>query len=377
VKKTLFISAGDLSGDIAGARLADAFIKNGWDVFGAGGDNLKNAGVTLLKNIISKSTIGVIEPVKNIPYFFNLLGKMKHFIKEKPPTAAVVIDFWGFHSFLIKALWRQKIPVFYYISPQIWASRFGRIKKIKKIVKKVFVIYPFEEKIYREFGVPAEFLGNPVAELIPEAQYNPDSRDIGILPGSRKDEIKRHLPLLIKVTEEMKKISSFRYKCFKPPCTDGNLYKNIPGDWEIVEENDYSNRKNLKFAISSSGTATLENALLGIPMVIIYKTSALSYALGKKLIKTKFIGLPNILSGELLSPEFVQAEARCEKILPVIKDLLRKDKLLVTSHNLLKIRASLERNNIEENIFKTISGDRSGSGKIEQNSVIGTVPNIQ
>jgi len=371
MKKTLFISAGDLSGDIAGSRLAAAFIKNGWDVCGVGGDNLKNAGVNLLKNIVSKSTIGFIEPVKNIPYFLNLLGEIKHFTKETRPDAAVVIDFWGFHSLLIKALWRQKIPVFYYISPQIWASRFGRIKKIKKLVKKVFVIYPFEEKIYRDAGVPAQFLGNPIAGAIPEARYNPDSMDIGILPGSRSGELKKHLPLLIKLTDGMKKISSFRYKCFKPPGTDKNLYKNVPVDWEIVEESDYSNRKNLKFAISASGTATLENALLGIPMVIIYKTSALSYALGKKIVKTKFIGLPNILSEKLIAPEFIQADATTEKILPVIKDLLRKDKLLAASRALLQIRASLQRRGIEENIFKTISGNETTIGKTKQNSVKG------
>lgn len=357
MKKTLFISAGDFSGDIFGSRLAGVFIKNSWDVFGLGGDNFRNAGVKLIKNIISRSTMGFIEPVKNIPYFLNLLEKIKRSLKEKTPDAAVVIDFWGFHSFLIKILHRQKIPVFYYISPQIWASRFERIKKIKKFIKKVFVIYPFEEKIYRDFGVPAQFFGHPVTESIPGAQYNPDSRDIGILPGSRTGEIKKHLPLLIKITKEMKKISSFKYKCFKPARPNAHLYKNIPSDWEIVEENDYSNRKNLKFAISCSGTATLENALLGIPMVIIYKTSPVSYAIAKKIIKTKFIGLPNILSEKPLVPEFIQSDAVPEKILPVVKDLLRKDKLLETSRNLLKIRTSLESRNIEENIFKAITAE--------------------
>ncbi len=358
MKKTLFISAGDFSGDRLAGRLAEEFVKNGWSVFGLGGKNLKNSGAELIEEITKRSTIGFLEAAKNVFYFRKILSKTRQEIKERKPDAAVVIDFWGFHSFLIKAIKKEGIPVYYYVSPQVWASREGRVQKIRKFVRKVFVIFPFEKNFYEEHGVPAEYVGHPLAEIIPPPRYSPDSEYIGILPGSRKDEIKNLIPAMISIAEKLP--GKNRFICFKPPWADKKLYRKIPQSWELAEDENYKKRQNLKFAISCSGTATLENALLGIPMVILYKTSPVTFEIAKRIVKTKFIGMPNILAGHEIVPEFVQREIAPDRITSEIVKMSSREKLLEKSAELIKMRETLSSGSAERKIFDFISGNRTG-----------------
>ena len=357
MQKSIFISAGDFSGDILAGRLAAKFIENGWSAVGIGGEKMASSGVKLIENIISKSTIGFIEPLKNIPFFLHLLRKLKKYIKKNKPTAAVVVDFWGFHSLLIKVLASEGVPVYYYVSPQLWASRPGRAKKIKKFVKKVFTVFPFEEEFYRKRRIAAVFVGHPLTDVLPEACYKPASDIFGILPGSRPSEVARHLPLLIRISEILKKEFRFRFVCFKAPSLNASFYTDIPAFWELIEDEDYTERKKLKFAICSSGTATFENALLGIPMAIIYKTSHLSYFIAKKLVKTNFIGMPNILLKEEVVPEFIQNRAEADIILPVLENMLKENNLARVSEKLMTIRKILEKKKAETTVFNEISGE--------------------
>ncbi len=350
----VFISAGDFSGDVFASRLAETFINSGWKVSGVGGAFLAKSGADVIENIVKRNTIGFIEPIRNIFFFHALLGKIKRFCARERPDAAVMVDFWGFNSHLLPLFAEAGVPVFYYICPQIWASRFGRIKKIKKYVRKVFPVFPFEEKIYLENGVNAFFPGHPLAEMLPEAAYNADSPYIGLLPGSRKAELERHLPVMAKVVRLLGAAGKFRFKCFKAPSLSKELYSHLPENCALVEDNDYSQRKNLRLAIASSGTASFENAMLGIPTVIMYKTSFISYAIAKQLVKTEFIGMPNILAGKSVAPEFIQTEARAYRILHEVRHMLKKDNLLRTSGELLKLRSLLDKKNAEANVVREI-----------------------
>ncbi|MBU4134547.1 hypothetical protein KKH42_04400 [bacterium] len=317
-----------------------------------------------MEDIVKRSAIGFIEPFQNIFFFHALLGRIKRFCRRYRPDAAVMVDFWGFNSLLLPLFAKSGIPVFYYICPQIWASRFGRIKKIKKYVRKVFPVFPFEEKIYLENGIKAFFPGHPLASMLPEPAYNVDSPYIGLLPGSRSGELKKHLPVMVKIIRMLSSArcaaGNFRFKCFKAPSLGKEHYSSLPANCILVEDKDYSERKNLRLAIASSGTASFENAMLGIPTVIMYKTSFISYAIAKQLVKTKFIGMPNILAGKSVAPEFVQTDARAYKILHEIKHMLKNDNAIRASEELLKLRPLLDKKNAEKNVLGEIEKELKG-----------------
>jgi len=323
-------------------------------VSAVGGDALSNSGADVIENIVKRNAIGFIEPLKNIFFFHRTLGKIKRFCGKKRPDAAVMVDFWGFNSHLLPFFAGAGIPVFYYICPQIWASRFGRLKKIKKYVSKVFPVFPFEEKIYSENGVKAFFPGHPLAEMLPEAAYNADSPYIGLLPGSRKEELARHLPVMVQLVRLLGREGKFSFKCFKAPSLPKELYSSIPENCQLLEDGDYSVRRNLRLAIASSGTASFENAMLGIPTVIMYKTSFISYIIARMLVKTEFIGMPNILAGKSVLPEFIQSDARANNILREVRRMLKKDNLLSISGELLKLRYMLDKKNAEANVVREI-----------------------
>jgi len=354
MKNSVFISAGDPSGEIYAKRIAEVFIKNGWKVSATGGKLLKKLNLFQVVDLVSNATMGFWEPLKNLSFFVKAKRNIASFTKKEKPKIAVLIDFWGFHSQLFNVLKENKVSVYYYVSPQIWASRFGRIKKIKKFVKKIFIIYPFEAEIYKKFNIPVSFYGHPLTQIIPSPQYNPNSKIIGLLPGSRKSEVQKILPVLIKASALLKKIfDEFEFICFKSPSLDLGAYKNIPSFWKIVADENFEMRKKLLFAITCSGTATLENALLGIPQVVVYKTSFLSYAIAKRIVKTKYISLPNIIFGEKICPELIQEKATPSKIANVSLKILKNDKLSM-SEKFLNLREKIEGKGIEEKIFEDI-----------------------
>ena len=202
----------------------------------------------------------------------------------------------------------------------------------------------------------AFFPGHPLAEMLPEAAYNADSPYIGLLPGSRKDELARHLPVMVKIIRLLGEEGNFSFKCFKAPSLPKELYSSLPENCELVEDRDYAQRKNLRLAIASSGTASFENAMLGIPTVIMYKTSFISYTIARHIVKTEFIGMPNILAGKSVAPEFIQTEARPHRILHEVRQMLKKDNLFRASGELLKLRSMLDKKNAEANVVREIEG---------------------
>jgi len=349
----VFISAGDFSGDIFAARLAGTFMASGWEVSAVGGAALRESGAEIIADVSARNDIGFIEPLRNIIFFRRLLGRIKSFCVENQPDAAVMVDFWGFNSHLLPLFAGVGTKVFYYICPQIWASRFARVKKIKKYVSKVFPVFPFEEKIYLAHGVNALFPGHPLTAMLPEPAYDPESPYIGLLPGSRKSELEKHLPVMAALIKLLGG-GEFRFKCFKAPSLPMELYSTLPDSCEIVEDKGYVHRRSLRLAVASSGTASFENAMLGIPTLIMYKTSFLSYSIARRVVKSRFIGMPNILAGKLVTPELIQTEAAPFRILRELTAMLKKDKLLCTSAELVKLRNLFGQKNAEANVVSEI-----------------------
>jgi lipid-A-disaccharide synthase len=266
-----------------------------------------------VEDLASRSIVGFWEPLLKLGFFVRLALRLKNLMITRRPAALVCIDYYGFNRRLLTAAKSAGIPAYYFISPQVWASRPGRIQVLKRLVRKMLVIFPFEERLYRAAGVPCVFVGHPLLDLVPE----PDSRPpcappftVGLLPGSRRTEVRRHLPVLLEAFGLIAaRYPGSRALLFASPHMPDSAYAAADGRAEIVRETGYNKRAGLDVALSSSGTATLENALLGVPMVVIYKMSWLTFAIARSLIRVPHIAMANLLAGRRLMPELVQHEA--------------------------------------------------------------------
>lgn len=350
--KKLFIVAGDPSGDLHGANLVTALreISSQIEIDGLGGERMERAGVRLLDKLTELAIVGFSEAINNILALRQIYRKTEEFLRKEKPDIIVLIDYPGFNLRLAGLAKRLKIPLIYYIGPQIWAWRRGRIKDIAELVNKMLVIFPFEEETYKRAGVDVSFVGHPLLDTIQPTKskeevyrkygFDPNSPIIGLMPGSRKQEIERLLPVML---EASRRIAENRKVQFVLPLA-GNIPMNYikeritefemdrlnrtklsksqkeersPLPILVVRDEDYNIRRTLTLALVASGTATLENACLGIPMIIIYKVSLFSYLLARLLIRIPRIGLANIVAGKRVVPEFIQQKARAKEIAEV------------------------------------------------------------
>jgi len=315
--KKIFIVAGDPSGDIHGGNLAKHIQETSPEtrIYSAGGIHLKKYSrqITDLTEIAVTGIFEVAGYLKKILDKFNLTVRKIQGIK---PDIVILIDFPDFNLRLAKKLKAKGFRIFYYISPQVWAWRKNRIKLIKKYIDKVLVIFPFEEVFYKKHGVKAVYVGNPSSESIPEKllkqnSYTDDNekKRIIFLPGSRTKEVTRHLPLMIE-TKKLLQPLGLSFAVIKYPRLPGRLFEKAEEEGiEIIEENRYQAIAESLIAVSSSGTATLELALLNIPTVVIYKTALLSWLILKSIVKIDFISIVNILAKEEVFPELIQYKA--------------------------------------------------------------------
>ncbi|OGS44332.1 MAG: lipid-A-disaccharide synthase [Elusimicrobia bacterium RIFOXYD2_FULL_34_15] len=327
----IFISAGDPSGDLHGSNLIKEIKLQSpaTQIFGFGGSKMASSAV-IFDKIADKSILGFWEPIKNIPRLKNNFSIAKNFFSKEKPDIFIPIDYYGFNIHLVKEAHRQNIPIIYFISPQVWATRRGRIKELKKYVKKILVIYPFEEAIYDKEGIDCGFVGNPLLDIIPQGLIHKSNefKTIGIMPGSRIQEIKNHFHIFVeafKIINKTFKDSKVIIPVFSDDVRE-YIRKNFFLDFnkvEFVQYNDYEKRAKMDICITSSGTATVENMILGVPMVIVYKTSFITYHIAKLLINIPYIGMVNILSGKMICPELIQYEATpkniAEKCLEILK----------------------------------------------------------
>ncbi len=371
IKKRIFFCAGDVSGDIHASNLMKE-LKNlspNLCFDSVGGQRMKALSDTFLYDMVAKGASGFVEPIKKIFTLLDLLNLIKDYFDKQKPACVVLTDFFGFNSRVMKAAYARKIPVYYYVCPQVWASRKYRAKKIVKMAKKMFVIFPFEKKIYTELGGDAMFLGNPLLDSIPEPSRKTFKEDknaefkIGMMPGSRRSEIEKHTKLFWQAFKEIKKTlpNAKAYLFAVPEVSDETLFGHIGGkdkDFEIIREKDYKIRRDMDFVITCSGTATLENALLNLPMVVVYKTSWITYAIARMIIQVPFISLVNILRKQQVVKELIQNQATPKNIAKETTYVLgNQKKFSAMCKNMSAIREHLGMPGVAKRVAEVILGE--------------------
>jgi lipid-A-disaccharide synthase len=327
-----YIIAGEASGDLHGSNLI-AELKNhdpDADFRVWGGDKMASKGAVVVKHIRDLAFMGFIEVIANIRTIYSNLRFCKKDILEYNPDAVILIDYPGFNLEIAKFLKGKKIKVIYYISPQVWAWKKSRVHTIKKVVDKLIVILPFEKQFFKEFDIDAEFAGHPLLDALPEQQssdvYMHDKKPVvALLPGSRKQEIKKVLPVMLSIVNDFPEIEfvlagvhSIGLKYYS------EIVKDLPVKIEI--DRTYEVLAKSRAALVTSGTATLETALIGIPEVVCYKAGVISYTIARKLIQVKYISLVNLIMDKLIVKELIQNDLNRQTLRGELNNLLNNQK---------------------------------------------------
>ena len=345
----LLIIAGDPSADRHGAALVEALHAERPDlrVTALGGTYLREEASDFLYPLVGVGGFGFWEPLTKLPQLWAARRAVKKILKKDRPDVVVPMDYYGFNIHVARLARRAGIPVVYYISPQVWASRPGRIEKLARVVSKMLVIFPFEADLYQKAGVPVRFVGHPLLERVPAPSPESATPTIGLLPGSRRGTIARHLPLLVRTADLLRRdFPDARCVLIRPDEIEPDFYRPFlaSAPWlELTADPSYDARKGLWMAIGVSGTAALENTLLGIPMIIMYKLSRLTYWIAKNLIRVRHVGIPNLLAGTSVVPELLQDEATPERLAQAAEPFLKdQDRRKAVRERLLSLRATLQ-----------------------------------
>ena len=355
----IVISAGEASGDLHGAHLIRELLKivPNLDVQGIGGKNLEAAGTRLIANISDMAVVGLTEVVFKLRFIRKVFSRLERIFRKEKPDLLILIDYSGFNLPLARAAKKEGIPVLYYICPQVWASRRGRIEKIRKTVDRLALIIPFEAPLYEKEGIPATFVGHPLLDIVHRSRTRQealkdfaleDGRPIvGLLPGSRQGEIRRLLPVMLEAATLLKK--TLPQVQFVLPLADTlspeditEMLNRFPLEIRVVQGATYDAVGISDAVMVASGTATLETAMLETPMIIVYKVSELTYQIGKRFVYVDRIGLVNIMAGKSIVPEFIQGaatpRAMAEEIKNLLTDQAKRETMIAELH---RIRASL------------------------------------
>lgn len=357
--KKIMMIAGEASGDLHGSSLALALkeLKPGVELIGMGGEKMVEAGLRSFQDIRELSVIGFLEVLSNLKKFkavFRLLVKK---LDDEKPDVVILIDYPEFNLRFAKEAKRRGIPVVYYISPQIWAWRKGRVETIKKFVDKMIVVLGFEKDFYAREGVAAEFVGHPLldsvrpalkmSEFLKRNGLDPAFKTIALLPGSRTTEVERNLPVMLKAAKQIKdRFGDTQFIMAKPRGIKDIFYEKLlrrsPVKPAVVEGYPYDCINAAELVVVASGTATIETAILEKPMLIIYRVSFLTWLIGKMLVKVPFIGLVNIIAGKQIVPELIQFDATPSKIASEASSLFSSpEKMEAMRLRLAAIRAKL------------------------------------
>jgi lipid-A-disaccharide synthase len=341
---TIFISAGEASGEHYGALLVAALqrslaaVGQSATFFGMGGPRMAAAGLECVVRAEDMAVMGLTEVALHLPRIWREFRKLKQAIRQRPPSVAVLIDFPEIHFRLAKEFHRLGVPVVYFVSPQLWAWKKHRIKLVRKYIRKMLVIFPFEEPFYREQGVEAEFVGHPLAELpaqsISREQFasenglDPARTWIGLLPGSRPKEIRDHLPTILQAAQELS--HGFEFIVPLAPTLNAAQRDEVR---RLAEAHgaDLSLRLvrdaraalfHARASVVASGTATVEAALIGNPFVVVYRVSALTYAIAKRVVKVPHVAMANLIAGKRVAPELIQSDFTAKNIVQEIERLI-------------------------------------------------------
>ena len=350
--RRIMIVAGEASGDIYGADLVQKAlsINSGLDFFGIAGSRMREAGVTTLVDSADIAVMGLVEVCKHFGVISAAFLTLKKILQENPPELLILIDYPGFNIRLAKVAKKAGVKVLYYISPKVWAWKAGRIKKIAATVTHMAVIFPFEVPLYEKAGVPVSFVGHPMLDLVTVAMnreaaatsfgLDPSRKTVGLFPGSRRSEIERILPAILAAADRLHK--SFPDLQFVLPLAstlsqeDICPHLNSSGITPIITtERIHDLIRGCDAIISVSGTVTLEIALVGTPMVIIYKLAPLTYHVARRVVKIKHIGLCNIVAGRSIVKELIQDQANPEAIAAEIATILSDETYRATMNTAL------------------------------------------
>ncbi|MEM7162952.1 MAG: lipid-A-disaccharide synthase [Bacteroidota bacterium] len=315
----LFVIAGEASGDMHGANLIHEFKKLNKEcsIQCWGGDKMKHEGAVLKKHYRELAFMGFIEVLLNIKTILRNIKLCKKQISDFHPDALILIDYPGFNMRIAKWAKAKGMRVYYYISPQVWAWKKNRVFKLKKTVDRLYTILPFEKSFYAKFGMEVDYVGHPLLDEIQKNEFDhiqADKNIIALLPGSRKQEVAKMLPLML---DAIKDKIDYEVMIAMAPSLDIEFYDSIvqKRNVKFVRNQTYSLLKSAKIALVTSGTATLETALFEVPQVVCYKGNYLSYLIAKNLIDLKFISLVNLIMDEAVVTELIQKDCTSENIL--------------------------------------------------------------
>ncbi len=361
----IFIIAGEASGDLHGSELIKEIkkINSKVKIWAVGGNKMKEAGANIVVPSRQLSVVGFTEVFSHLFPIISSFFAIRALLKKGGFNLLILIDFPEFNLLMARFAKSIGIKVFYYISPQVWAWRQGRVKKIKKYVDKMAVILPFEKDFYSKYGLKVEYVGHPLIDVVKEPKdkkkflkkigLKENEILISLLPGSRSSEIKTLLPLMVETAEKLKnEFTNLRF--FVPIAPDltkemNNFIKNLVNkkrdeglEISTFEESTYYALSSSRFAILASGTVTLEAAILNCPMIVLYKVSPLTYFLGKLLIRVKWVSLVNLIAQKQIVPELLQHEANIKRVYEEAKRYLEDDEFYNnTKKELYNIRKML------------------------------------
>ena len=334
--KSLWISAGELSGDIQGGALLSALREIAPDirVFGMGGDSLAKAGQENLFRIEELSLMGGVEILAGLPRIVKLLKQVQQALTARRPDAVLLIDAPEFHFRVARMAHALGIPVYYFIPPKVWAWRQGRVHFLRRYVRGVFTILPFEAEFYRRHRVNVTYVGNPLMDLMDWKWLQktvPLPGRIGLMPGSRKKEVEKLLPIFAGMADQLADVPGLSFHCLRAPhFSEAYLRRFWTGATPLymaphMEEaaDRYAFMRTCCCMVAASGTAVLETGLAGVPTVVAYRLHPVSYAVASLLVRTPWISLPNLILGREVFPEHIQADASPASLAYRIRQWLR------------------------------------------------------
>ena len=338
----IFIVAGEESGDLHASKLVRQLKKSNLDIkfYGHGGDRMEKEGVQIIEHISKLAIVGFFEVIKHLPFMINVMGKTINWIRENKPDRIVLVDYPGFNLRLARESKRLGVPVTYFILPQVWAWKEKRVSILKESADQCLSIIPFEQEWFEKHNVKTSFIGHPFIELEYQSKslnfykkhgFDPNDKILSIFPGSRQQEIKQHLSILIKTIEKLiLEIPNLKIVIGKAP---GVSIENIPEYIKIESDHPQQALQFGNAALVASGTATLESAVLDTPIVTFYRFSKLTWLIAKRISKVKFACIVNLIANKLIVPEFIQNNMTVNNLSNAITPLLnntstRKNMLL-------------------------------------------------
>jgi len=334
----IMICAGETSGDRLGAGLARALLQRRpeLELVGMGGEQMEQAGVERVQDAAEVAVMGIVEVLEHLPAIRRAMSRLERSIAERPPDLLVPVDFPDFNLRLAERAARAGVPIAYFVSPQVWAWRKGRVRQIRRLVRRMLVLFPFEVEFYRDADVPVTFVGHPLLArdespdpaLGERVGLDPGRRTVALLPGSRAMEVRRHLPIMLRAAEILQREEpELQFLVSQAP---GFSLEEIRRELSqvrlrhvVVHSGDFPRvLQQCEVGVVVSGTASLEAAVSGLPVVIVYRMSPLSYLVGRALVRLDHFALPNLVAGRRILPELAQKDCTPERIAALLQDWL-------------------------------------------------------